>query len=78
MSTDEHFLVETLNRLELGNAPRISQGDYYTQVPLITKEMARINWNEISSENYSKDDTKAPFQQQKPPQDNDRLRVWLS
>lgn len=44
------LLVETLARLEDGTAPRNSQGEEYTETSMITKEMAKINWNEISSE----------------------------
>ena len=43
------LLVETLNRLEEGSAPRNSQGEEYTQVSMITKDMAKINWNELTS-----------------------------
>lgn len=44
------LLVETLLRLEDGTAPRNSQGEEYTETQMITKEMARINWNEMNSE----------------------------
>ena len=43
------LLVETLSRLEEGTAPRNAQGEEYTTVSMITKNMAKINWNEISS-----------------------------
>ena len=43
------LLVETLSRLEEGTAPRNAQGEEYTTVSMITKDMAKINWNEISS-----------------------------
>lgn len=43
------LLVETLSRLEEGTAPRNAQDEEYTTVSMITKDMAKINWNEISS-----------------------------
>ena len=39
------LLVETLKRLEDGTAPRIKQGDDYTLAPMLTKDMAKIDWN---------------------------------
>ena len=39
------LLVETLKRLENGTAPRIKQGDDYTLAPMLTKDMAKIDWN---------------------------------
>ena len=39
------LLVETLKKLEDGTAPRIKQGDDYTLAPMLTKDMAKINWN---------------------------------
>ena len=44
------LLVETLDRIEEGTAPRKSQGEEFSQVSMITKDMAKIIWNEISSE----------------------------
>ena len=43
------LLVETLNRLEEGSAPRNSQGEEFTQVSMITKDMAKINWSKLTS-----------------------------
>ena len=39
------LLVETLKKLEDGTAPRIKQGDDYTLAPMLTKDMAKIDWN---------------------------------
>ena len=44
------LLVETLAKIEAGIAPRKIQGEEYTEVSMITKEMAKINWKEITSE----------------------------
>lgn len=44
------LLVETLARIEDGSAPRNSQGEEYTETSMITKDMAKINWNEMPSE----------------------------
>ena len=43
------LLVQTLEELEKGTAKRIPQGDEYSVVSMITKDMAKINWNELSS-----------------------------
>ena len=44
------LLVETLSRIEDGSANRQPQGDEYTETTMITKDMAKINWNELTSE----------------------------
>ena len=43
------LLVQTLENLEAGTAKRIPKGNEYSVVSMITKDMAKINWNEISS-----------------------------
>ena len=40
------LLVKTLIQIENGTAPRIPQGDEFTVAPMLTKEMAKINWEE--------------------------------
>ena len=39
------LLVETLEKIEKGNAPRIPQGDGFTMAPMLDKEIAKIDWN---------------------------------
>ena len=38
------LLVETLEKIEKGTAPRIKQGEEYTLAPMINKEMSKIDW----------------------------------
>lgn len=38
------LLVETLSKIEIGTAPRISQGNDYIVTQKLDKEMAKINW----------------------------------
>ncbi len=40
------LLVETLKQLENGTAPRKKQGDDFSVAPMLTKNMAKINWQE--------------------------------
>lgn len=40
------LLLETVNKVEDGTAPRIKQSDEYTLAPMLEKEMAKINWEE--------------------------------
>jgi len=40
------LLVETLSKIESGEAPRIKQGNNFCLAPMIEKEQARINWEE--------------------------------
>ena len=40
------LLVKTLIQIENGTAPRIPQGNEFTVAPMLTKEMAKINWEE--------------------------------
>ena len=39
------LLVETLRQIEKGIAPREKQGEEYTIAPMLSKEMAKIDWN---------------------------------
>ena len=39
-----NLLVQTLEQIEMGVAPRIKQGDDFTMAPMLEKEMARIDW----------------------------------
>lgn len=38
------LLVETLNRIENGNAPREKQGEKFTLAPMLEKQIAKIDW----------------------------------
>lgn len=44
------LLVETLKQIENGTAPREKQGDNYTMAPMLSKEMAKIDWNKSVKE----------------------------
>lgn len=39
------LLVETLEKIENGTAPREKQGDNFTVAPMLDKEMAKIDWS---------------------------------
>ena len=39
------LLVETLQKIEDGTAPRIPQGDEFTLAPMLDKEMSKIDWD---------------------------------
>ena len=39
------LLVETVERIEKGTAPRTKQGTDFTMAPMLKKEMAQIDWN---------------------------------
>lgn len=43
------LLVDTLKLIEEGKAPREKQPDDFTMAPMLSKEMAEINWNEKSA-----------------------------
>lgn len=43
------ILVDTLVKLEQKTAPRIPQGENYTMAPMLSKEMAKIDWNNKTS-----------------------------
>lgn len=38
------LLVETLEQIEKGTAPRIKQGEEYTIAPMLNKEISKIDW----------------------------------
>ncbi len=40
------LLVETLQKIEKGTAPRKKQGEDFTLAPMLSKEMAKIDWEE--------------------------------
>ena len=42
------LLVDTLELIEKGEAPREKQGEDYTMAPMLNKEMARIDWDNKS------------------------------
>ena len=44
------LLVETLNKIKEGTAPRIPQGEEYTMAPMLEKEMAKIDWESKTKE----------------------------
>ena len=39
-----NLLVETLNKIEKGIAPRIPQGSDFSMAPMLNKEMSKIDW----------------------------------
>ena len=39
------LLVETLEKIEEGTAPREKQGDDFTMAPMLNKEMSKIDWD---------------------------------
>lgn len=43
------LLVETLEQIEKGIAPRIPQGEDFTMAPMLDKEMSKIDWNNKSA-----------------------------
>ena len=43
------LLVETLKQIEKGIAPREKQGEDYTVAPMLSKDMAKIDWNNKSA-----------------------------
>ena len=44
------LLVETLEKIERGIAPREKQGEYFNLAPMLSKDMAKINWEEMNAE----------------------------
>ncbi len=44
------LLVETLEKIERGIAPREKQGEDFTLAPMLLKDMAKINWEEMNAE----------------------------
>ena len=45
-----NLLVETLNKIEQGTAPREKQGEDYTMAPMLDKTMAKIDWENQTAE----------------------------
>ena len=43
------LLVKTLEQIENGTAPRISQSDDFTMAPMLDKEMSKIDWKNKSA-----------------------------
>ena len=43
------LLVETLDLIERGKAPRQKQGEDYSLAPMLNKEMAKIDWENITA-----------------------------
>ena len=43
------LLIETLRQINLGIAPRKPQGDNFSEVSMISKDMAKIDWNNLTS-----------------------------
>lgn len=43
------LLIETLEKLGQKTAPRIPQGENYTMAPMLSKEMAKIDWSNKTS-----------------------------
>lgn len=44
------LLVKTLKKIENGTAPREKQSNEFTMAPMLSKDMAKINWQEQSAE----------------------------
>ena len=44
------LLVETLRQIEKGIEPREKQGEDYTVAPMLSKDMAKIDWNKSAEE----------------------------
>ena len=44
------LLVETLKQIEKGTAPREKQGEDFTIAPMLSKDMAKIDWNKKTAE----------------------------
>ena len=44
-----NLLVKTLKQIEDGSAPREKQGENFTLAPMLSKEMAKINWDEMDA-----------------------------
>lgn len=49
-SVGAKLLVETLKQIENGTAPREKQGEDFTTAPMLDKTMAKINWEEQTTE----------------------------
>jgi len=44
------LLVQTLKKIEAGTVSRTKQGDDFTMAPMLSKDMAKINWEEKTAE----------------------------
>ena len=44
------LLLETVDRIEQGTAPRIPQEGEFTHAPMLNREMSKINWNSNARE----------------------------
>lgn len=44
------LLIETLEKIEQGKAPRTKQGNKFVLAPMLEKEMSKINWEEKTAE----------------------------
>lgn len=44
-----NLLVKTLKQIEDGTVPREKQGENFTLAPMLSKEMAKINWDEMDA-----------------------------
>ena len=44
------LLVETLKQIENGTAPREKQGEDYTIAPMLSKDMAKIDWHQKTAQ----------------------------
>ena len=44
-----NLLVETLKQIEEGKAPRLPQGEDFSMAPMLSKELSKINWNNMTS-----------------------------
>ena len=44
------LLIQTLKKIEAGTVSRTKQGDNFTMAPMLSKDMAKINWEEKTAE----------------------------
>ena len=44
------LLVETVEKIEKGIAPREKQDEEYTMAPMLSKDMAKIHWNKTAED----------------------------
>lgn len=45
------LLLETIEKIKDGSAPREKQGDDYSLAPMLSKDISRIDWNKLSTLN---------------------------
>lgn len=43
------LLLETIERIKEGSAPRKKQSDNYSMAPMLSKEISKINWNKLQT-----------------------------